>query len=273
MSARVSTAVLLSTVLVASAASAVAEQQAVEQVPATEVPATGVPPLTDDDRAAAFPDVEGHSVHDSAVNYWVLFDQMEWQAADGRGVFNWDTKGWVGGDINRLWFRTEGDVEESGVEDAQAHVLYGRAISRWWDLVAGIRQDVQPGPGRTWAAFGIQGLAPYWFEIEATGYVGEGGRTHARVEAEYDLLFTNRLILQPLVEVELYGRSDPDRGIGAGFSTAEAGIRLRYEVRRELAPYVGFTWRRKLGGTADLGRSGGSEPGAGRVTFGFRTWF
>jgi copper resistance protein B len=102
-----------------------------------------------------------------------------------------------------------------------------------------VRQDFRPGDPQTWAAVGIQGLAPYWFEVEATGYVGAGGRTAAKLEVEYELLFTNRLILQPLVELELYGKSDPERGIGRGLSSLETGLRLRYEIRREFAPYVG----------------------------------
>jgi copper resistance protein B len=116
-------------------------------------------------------------------------------------------------------------------------------------------------------------LAPYWFEIEATGYVGRGGRTHAKFEVEYDLLLTNRLILQPLVELEMYGKRDPARGIGAGLSSIETGLRVRYEFRRELSPYVGITWDRKLFGTADLARAEGEDPGGARVAFGLRTWF
>ncbi len=130
--------------------------------------------------------------------------------------------------------------------DAQVHLLYGRAIARWWDIVAGVRQDARPGPSRTWAAVGVQGLAPYWFEVEATAYVGEGGRTRARVEVEYELLLTNRLVLQPLLELEIYGKADPETGLGAGLSRTETGVRLRYEIRRELAPYVGISWDRRV---------------------------
>ena len=107
-------------------------------------------------------------------------------------------------------------VEGGDLAEAQAHAPYGRAIHRWWDVVAGVRQDFRPGPARTWAAVGVQGLAPYWFEVEATAYIGESGRTHFRFETEYELLLTNRLVLQPLVELEIYGKSDPERGIGAG---------------------------------------------------------
>jgi uncharacterized protein involved in copper resistance len=112
-------------------------------------------------------------------------------------------------------------------------------------IVGGVRQDFRPGPAQTWAAFGVQGLAPYWFDIEATGYIGASGRTHARFEVEYELLFTNRLVLQPLFEAELVSKSDPERGVGAGLSTTDLGFRLRYEIRREFAPYLGITWSTK----------------------------
>jgi copper resistance protein B len=243
------------------------------QAPSNPVPRAAVPPLTDEDRKAAFPEVVGHTLHDSGVNYWVLFDQLEGQAAGGAASFNWDSKGWVGGDVNRLWLRSEGAANQDGVADAEAHIFYGRAIARWWDLVAGVRQDFRPGRGQTWAAVGIQGLAPYWFEVEATGYLGDGGRTGARFEVEYELLFTNRLIAQPLIEIELYGQPDPQRGVGAGLSSANVGLRLRYEIRRELAPYLGVTWDRKFGETRDIATTSGKGGSSARVAFGMRAWF
>jgi copper resistance protein B len=234
----------------------------------------GIPPVTDVDRAAAFSELNGqHAVHDDAVNYYVLFDQLEWQMGDGTTAGSWDNKGWIGKDVNRFWFRTEGEAEDGDLGEAQAHALYGRAIHRWWDLVVGVRQDFRPGPQRTWAAVGIQGLAPYWFEVEATAYIGEAGRTHFRVETEYELLFTNRLILQPLVELELYGKSDPERRIGAGLSSGEAGLRLRYEFRRELAPYIGVTWNRKFFGTGDFAEAAGEDKGGAKLALGVRVWF
>ncbi len=231
-----------------------------------------IPRLTDEDRRAAFPDVGGHAAHDTALHSFVLFDQLEWQAIDEAGGFNVDSKGWVGRDRDRLWFRGETDSESGRIGEAQAHLLYGRQISRWWDVVAGVRQDVRPGPAQTWAAIGVQGLAPYWFEVEATAYVGPSGRTHARVEVEYDLRFTNRLILQPLLEVEVFGTSDPERGVGAGLSTTQLGLRLRYEWRREFAPYAGVTWNRKYGKTADVAAAGDVATGA-RLAAGVRLWF
>ena len=232
-----------------------------------------IPPVTDEDRKAAFPDVEGHAAHDNAVHYFVLFDQLEWQAGKGIDGLSIDSRGWVGRDRDRVWFRAEGDSENGRVGEAQAHVLYGRQFSRWWDVVAGIRQDFRPGPAQTWAAFGVQGLAPYWFEVEATGYVGASGRTHARFEVEYELLLTNRLVLQPLVEAEIFGKSDPERGVGAGLSTTDVGFRLRYEFRREVAPYVGITWKNKWGKTADFAEAAGEETGGARFVTGLRLWF
>lgn len=232
-----------------------------------------IPPITAADRAAAFPDVEGHAVHDKAVNYYVLLDQVEWQRGDGGGAGSWDAKGWIGGDRNRFRFRTEGTGTERSLSDSQTHLMFARAVSRWWEVVAGVRHDVRPGPAQTWAAIGIQGLAPYWFEVEATAYVGAAGRTHFRLETEYELLLTNRLVLQPLLEVEVYGKSDPEHGMGAGLSTADAGLRLRYEFRREVAPIVGVTWRRKFFETADLAEADGSQPHGARLLLGLRLWF
>jgi copper resistance protein B len=207
------------------------------------------------------------------LHYYVLLDQLEWQAVDNGSGLNLDSKGWIGRDRDRIWFRAEGDSEEGRVGAAQAHVLYARQFSRWWDIVGGIRQDFRPGPAQTWAAIGVQGLAPYWFEIEATAYVAASGRTHTRFEVEYELLLTNRLILQPLVEAEIFGKSHPERGVGAGVSTTDAGLRLRYEFRREVAPYVGVMWSSKWGKTADFAETAGEETGGGRLVTGVRLWF
>jgi copper resistance protein B len=211
-------------------------------------------------------------VHDSAVNYFVLLDQFEWRTGDGVHAVNWDGKGWIGKDRDRFWFRVEGDAEGAHLDEGLAHVFYGRQVARWWDLVAGVRQDVRPGPARTWAAIGVQGLAPYWFEVEATAYIGASGRTHVRLEVEYELLLTNRMVFQPLVEIEIYGASDPGRGIGAGLSSAEAGLRLRYEFRREFAPYIGVVWNRKFFGTADYAAAAGESTGSARLAVGLRFW-
>jgi copper resistance protein B len=246
--------------------------QSKHQKPTSELPPF-IPPVTDEARKAAFPDVEGHTVHDRAVKYFVLFDQLEWQSVAGGTGLNIDSKGWLGGDRDRFWFRAEGDAEDGRVGESEAHFLYARHFSRWWDITGGVRQDFQPGPSRTWAAIGIQGLAPYWFEVELTAYVGAEGRTHFRGETEYELRLTNRFVLQPLVEVDVYGKSDPERGVGAGLSATDAGFRLRYEFRREFAPYVGVVWINKWGGTADFAQAAGEETGGARFVTGLRLWF
>ena len=228
-----------------------------------------IPPVTDADRAAAFPDVEGHTVHDDAVTTFVLVDQLEWRRSDG---FGWENEGWVGKDLNRVWFRTQGEGDAGRLDAAEVHVLVGRPISPWWDVVAGVRQDVGDFRPQTWAAIGLQGLAPMWFDIEATAYIGGSGRTSFRFDAEYELLVTNRAILQPTLEVDVAGRADRQRGVGAGLSTVEAGLRLRYELRRELAPYVGVSWSWKAFGTADMARQAGEDTSRTRLVVGLRTW-
>ena len=175
-------------------------------------------------------------------------------------------------DRNRLWFRTEGEVAGGTFEQAQTNLLYGRSVSRWWDVTAGVRLDTLPDTPRTAVAVGVQGLAPYWFEVEASAYVEFSGRTHVRVETEYDLLLTNRLVLQPLVEFEIYGRADPERGIDSGLSTGELGLRLRYEFRREFAPYIGVVWKRKFFGTADYAEAASERTSGIRFAAGVRVW-
>ncbi len=196
-------------------------------------PATPIPPLTAEDRAAAFPqDLHGHTVHDRAINHYVLFDQLErqWSGETKGGI--WDIKSWLGGDVNRVWIHSKGASEGSSLEEAEVHVTYGHSFSRWWDVVAGVRQDFRPGPGQTWATAGIQGLAPQWFEVQATLYVSESATTLARFEAEYELLMTNRLVLQPLVELNLYGKSIPERGIGPASAPRkpDSGCAMRFDA-------------------------------------------
>jgi copper resistance protein B len=216
--------------------------------------------------------VEDHAVHEPAIHFFVLADRIEWQAGT-RPEVRVDTRGWIGGDRDRLWFRAEGAARDGRVDEAQAHVLFGRRIRRWWDVVGGVRQDIRPGGAQTWAAIGIQGLAPYWFDVEVTAYVGGSGRTQFRAAAEYELLLTNRLILQPHLEAVFAGKSDPERGIGAGPSATDAGFRVRYEIRRELAPYAGVVWTRAWRRTAELAEAGGDEAGRARFVTGLRLWF
>lgn len=236
-------------------------------------PRTPIPVVTDADRAAATPPADGHPAHDNGIQNYVLLDRLEgWDADQGTGTA-WAVQGWWGTDLNRLWLRSEGERVDGRTESADLEVLYGRSVSRWWDVVAGVRHDFNPGGSQDFAAIGVMGLAPYLFEVQATGYIGQSGQTAARVEVEYEMLLTNRLILQPVVEVDFYGRDDERRGIGSGLSTAEAGLRLRYEISRRFAPYVGIVHERAFGRTADFRRAEGEDTSDTRVVAGFRIWF
>lgn len=234
---------------------------------------TPIPALTDADREAAFPPLAGHAVHDKQLNSSFLLDQLEYQDADEGSALNWDAIGWIGGDVDRLWLRSEGERTNGVTEEAEIQALWGHSIGPWWDVVTGVRQDFKPGSAQTWGAFGIQGMALYAFEAEATAFIGENGQTAARLEGDYDILLTNRLILQPTAEVNFYGKNDPERGIGSGLANTEVGLRLRYEIRREFAPYIGVTWNRSYGNTADLASDEGEDDNEARFVAGIRMWF
>src|SRR3569833_568355 len=204
----------------------------------------------------------------------IMLDQLEWRdggANEGRAA--WDAQGYYGGDYDKLWIKTEGKyVSHTGVHDATAEVLWDRVISKWWDVQVGARQDLGPGQSRTWGAIGIQGLAPQWFQTEASIYASDEGRTAARLKAQYELLLTQRLVLQPFAEANFYGHPDRANEIGSGLSDVEISFRLRYEAYREFAPYVGVVWIRRFGETAALVRAAGGERSDLELTAGLRVW-
>lgn len=251
-------------------------EHASAQTPAPR-PSTVLPEPTAADRAAAFPDLGGMDaaamMPEDPFNTFMLLDRLETQRADGANALDWDFEGWAGTNANRLWIRSEGERRDGDTHHAELEILYGRPVARWWDVVAGVREDFAPGPSRSWAAFGIKGLAPYRFEVEATAFVGEGGAAAARFESRYEFLITNRLILQPLVEADWYSQDDVPRNTGSGLASAEWGLRLRYEFRREVAPYVGVTRERLFGDTADLARARGTDTRETRLVAGVRLWF
>lgn len=235
-------------------------------------PVTPIPALTDADRAAAAPPPRDHPVHDDSIQHFVLLNRLEAFDADGGTGVEWEGQAWIGKDLEKLWVRSEGQRSGGRTGAADLEVLYGRAIAPWWELVAGLRHDFKPGESQDFAAIGIQGLAPYKIEVQATAYLGESGRTAARVEVEYETLLTNRLILQPLVELNFHGSEDARRGIGSGLGTVEAGLRLRYEIRREFAPYIGVVHERAFGGSADFRREHGEGASETRLVAGVRVW-
>lgn len=249
------------------------DHAAMGHAPAPALLRDPIPVPTDADRAAAFPAVHAHHMHGTRPHAYWLLDRLELVDADhGRGMA-WEGSAWLGGDVQRLWLRSEGHARAGKLERGDLEVLYGRGVRAWWDVLAGVRHEAGEGPSRTWAAFGVQGMAPYKFEVSATAYLGQGGRSAARLEAEYDTLLSNRWILQWRAEADLQGQADPVLRRGAGLSAVEAGLRLRYEVTRQFAPYVGIEHERLFGDTADLHRADGEAARDTRVVAGVRVWF
>lgn len=242
-------------------------------LPADAAPLEPIPPLTDADRAAAFPPVHSHHQHGTAIHSHMLLEKLELADTDRGNVLGWEAKGWVGGDIHKLWLRSEGHAHGGKLESGDVEVLYGRGISPWWDAMVGIRQDIGEGPSRTWLALGLHGTAPYKYEVNAGLYVGQGGRTALRIGAEYDTLLTNRLILQWHAGASAYGRDDEAAGIGAGLSQAKLGLRLRYEITRQFAPYVGVEQVSSFGRTAQLRTEQGQGRQDTQLLAGVRAWF
>jgi copper resistance protein B len=211
--------------------------------------------------------------HGEMTTTKLLVDQLETKIRDGRDGYAWDAQGWYGGDIDKFWLKSEGEGEFGhGLEKAEIQALWSRAIDPWFDLQAGLRHDFKPDPQRTYFVLGVQGLAPYWFEVDAAVFVSNKGDISARFEAEYDLRLTQKLILQPRVEFDLALQDVPEIGIGSGLSSGEIGARLRYEIRPEFAPYIGVEYERAFGDTARF-RTAGEGAGAFRMLVGFRTWF
>lgn len=205
----------------------------------------------------------------------VIIDRVEAGFGDDVQTWLWDVQGWSGGDINRFWWKSEGEGNvDDGLEEAEVQALYSRAVTPFWDIQAGVRQDFrQDGEDTTHLVLGLQGLAPYWWEIDAAAFLSTKGDVTARVEAEYDQRLTQRLILQPRLEIDVSAGDVPELEIGSGLSSVEAGLRLRYEFRKEFAPYVGVEWSRAFGDTADYIKARGGEADHTRFVVGLKAWF
>lgn len=249
----------------------------------TDQPAGNAPPpMPPDDLAAArFYDPTAMAAADRAMRRehggmrfkQIIFNLAEVQVRRGRDGYRWDGEGWFGGDIDRLVVKTEGEgTIRRRVEAAEVQALYARAIDPYWNLQAGIRQDLGAGTRRTYATLGIEGLAPYWFDVEGAVFVSNRGDVLARGEAWYDQRLTQRAILQPRVEVNVAAQDVPASRIGAGLSSAELGLRLRYEIRREFAPYIGVSWERRYGAPARYARADGDRTGGVALAVGIRAW-
>ncbi|WP_330901894.1 copper resistance protein B [Sphingopyxis jiangsuensis] len=204
----------------------------------------------------------------------LMIDEAEWRAGQGSDGYAWDAEAWIGGDIDRLVLKSEGEGAFGGdFEGGEAQALWSHAIGPYFDVQAGVRQDFGPGASPTHAVLGIEGLAPYWFEVEGALFVSHKGDVTARFEASYDQRITQRLIAQPMAEADFAMQNVTETGVGAGLSSIELGLRLRYEFVREFAPYVGVVWERKIGRTARLARSAGEDASRPSFVAGVRFWF
>jgi copper resistance protein B len=213
-------------------------------------------------------------VMDQEIFAHVIFSQLEGRFNGTNSEFRWEGQGWTGTDYDKLWIKSEGTLQGNGaLDDGQQQFLYSRAITTYFDLQGGLRSDIDSRPTRNWAAFGIQGLAPYFFDLELTGYVSGEGHLAGKLEASYDLLLTQRLILQPQIELNVYSKGDLARLVGAGFSDIDTGLRLRYEFSRKFAPYLGVVYEGKFGQTENFARRAGESTGDVRFVAGVRLWF
>jgi copper resistance protein B len=185
----------------------------------------------------------------------VMINRLEIVGADGDNPLAWDVEAWQGGDLQKLWIKSEGSYVDGTTESAELQLLYDRAVAPYWDLQAGWRADIEPDPRRGWLALGLQGLAPYFIAVDIAAFIGDHGRTALRLKADYDLRITRKLLLSPAVEVNVYGKDDPERGLGSGLSELRAGLRLRYEIVRQFAPYIGVEASKRYGDTADVSRA------------------
>lgn len=252
-------AAVLTCVLAFGAAGAHAQAPANRDVPA---PVPGV-------------DLSGmQPVMDRGIYAHALLEQLEDRWNGRNHEFRYDGQAWVGTDLNKFWLKSEGtDTNRGRFTDNQTEFLYDRAVTTYFDVQAGLRVDLDSAPTRTWAALGIQGLSLYFFDLEATAYASDEGHFAGRLKASYDLLITQRLILQPEVELNVYSKADPARGIGSGLSDIDTGLRLRYEISRKFAPYIGVAYSGRFFQSAAFARREGESPNDLRFVFGVRAWF
>lgn len=212
------------------------------------------------------------AMEDDPVLTKLMINELE--MSDGRGdPLTLDGQMWIGKDLKKFWLKVEAEQVDGVTEETELQFLYSLAIAPYWDLQMGVRRDVVDGVTQNWAVIGFEGLAPYFFEIDAALFLAEAGQAAVRVNAEYELLFTQRLILSPEIEVTVYADDDNARGIGSGLSNIETGLRLRYEIKREFAPYIGVTWSNKFSGTADLAAVNGQASRSSVFVIGLKAWF
>lgn len=225
---------------------------------------------------AAAPQEARAQTMDDKIYTFILFDQLEYAPGPSERPISLEAISWIGGDYNRLWLRAEGEQSTlEGEGEVEIEALYGRLITPFFDAVAGVRLDTHWGGDpqtRGFLAVGLQGLVPYMFEVEPTLYVSHEGDVSAEFSASYTFLFTQRLVLEPELEVSAAVQEVPEWSVGSGINDLGLGLRLRYEIRRKFAPYVGYSWNWMFGETADFARAAGEDPSTGAFVFGIRIW-
>lgn len=214
---------------------------------------------------------------DNETYVFLLAELLEYQRDQATNPGAWELLGWVGGDYNRIWLKSEGDTATSELEgQAEAQVLYGRLITPFWDLQVGIRGDVVTGDsdtsGRAHAVIGLEGLAPGWFDVDLGAFISHRGDVSGRLTATYAVYITQRLVAEPRFEINAAVQDVEEFGVGSGLSVLDLGLRVRYELRRELAPYLGLAWERSFFDTAMFTRARGEDPSTLAVVAGVRAW-
>lgn len=242
-------------------------------VPAAPLPGPVLPAPDPERLRAAFPEFVPHAHMQASPWAKVVLDRLEAQEAGDDTALAWEGRASWGREFDRLALTSEGERLHGDTEELRHELFWSHAFSRWWESRLGLRRDDGEGPARNWVGVGVEGLAPMFIEVSAVAYVGESGRTAFTLEAEYEARLTNRLILQPRLELNAHGEDDAQKGIASGLSDTSLGLRLRYEIRRELAPYAGVEWNRLHGDSARLARRAGEREGEARLVAGLRIWF
>lgn len=227
-----------------------------------------------DPRAMRIARLRMYEGHGAIRTHKIMIDQLEWKGGDDPDAYAWEGQAWFGGDIDKLWFKTRGEGDFDGrLERAEFQALWSHAFDPWFDLQLGVRHDFRSGPDRTYAAIGVHGLAPFWIELDAAAFVSNKGQLLARIEAQHDVRLTRKLILQPLAQFDLAANDDHEQRIGAGLSSLELALRLRYEIEPEFAPYLGVAYERAFGRTAAFRRAGAQDAEGVRALAGVTFWF
>jgi len=212
-------------------------------------------------------------MEDDPVELKLMLDKFEVGRVNGNNVTAWESGFWIGKDLNKLWVKSDGERVGGKTEGTENRVLYSRAIAPFWDVQTGWRHDTAPGESRDYFTVGLQGLAPYFFETDANISFGKNNQVKLNLSFEYEMMLTQKLVLSPEIELNLYSQDDKAMGIGSGLSDMGAGLRLRYEIKREFAPYIGVNWAKKFGNTADLLSNEGEDTSETMFVAGIRMWY